>query len=127
MKRSRPVPEQRDVTALLLVAVKTDQPNIERRLRTILAASEPVEPDTEPVAWAKPINELVAADLDALASLVGWDAVSRLRVGDVAAGGFSTPLAGAASGDGAGPLAADRPHATDGSPCWCDPEREDYR
>lgn len=92
-------------TVLLIVAMKTDQPNIERRLRTILAASEPINLDTEPVAWAKPVDELVAADLDALASLVGWDAVSRLRVGD----GFSTPLAGAASGDGAGPPAAYNP------------------
>jgi hypothetical protein len=113
--------------ALLLVALKTDQPNIERRLKTILATDEPINPDTEPCVWAKPVVELVAADLDALSVLLGWEAVSRLRVGEVAAGGFSTPPAGAASGDGAGPLAVDRPHATDGSPCWCDPVRDDYR
>lgn len=70
---------------LLVVAVKTDQPNVARRLRAILAGAEPVEPDTEPVAWARNVDELVAADLDALASLVGWDAVARLRVGDVVA------------------------------------------
>lgn len=72
------------VDALLIVALKTDQPNIERRLRTILAATEPLEPDTEPVAWAKALDELVASDLDALAALVGWQAVERLRVGAVA-------------------------------------------
>lgn len=77
---------------LLLVALKTDQPNIERRLKTILAASEPFAPDTEPHAWAKPVNELVAADFDALSVLLGWDAVSRLRVGGVA-GGVSNSLA----------------------------------
>jgi hypothetical protein len=70
---------------LLVVALKTDQPNIERRLKTILAAGEPVDPlcHTEPVAWANSVDDLVAADLDALAALVGWDAVSRLRVGAV--------------------------------------------
>lgn len=70
---------------LLIVALKTDQPNIERRLKTILAAAEPVDPlcHTEPVAWANLVDDLVAADLDALAALVGWDAVSRLRVGAV--------------------------------------------
>jgi hypothetical protein len=70
--------------SLLVVALKTDQPNIRRRLETILAASEPVEPDTEPVAWAKSLDDLVASDLDALATLVGWRAVERLRVGAVA-------------------------------------------
>ena len=69
---------------LLVVALKTDQPNIEPRLRTILAAAEPVAPDTEPVAWAKPLGTLTASDLDALAALVGWRAVERLRVGAVA-------------------------------------------
>jgi hypothetical protein len=100
------------IDALLVVALKTDQPNIERRLRTILAAAEATQPDSETVVWARPVDELVAVDLDALAAIVGWDAVSRLRVGDVAAGGFPTPLAGAASGDGAGLPAADAPHIT---------------
>ena len=109
-----------DPTVLLVVALKTDQPNIERRLKTILAAAEPIAVDTEPVAWANDVNDLVAADLDALASLVGWDAVSRLRVGDVAAGGFFTPPAGAATGDGAGPLAADHPDTVGCPTCGSD-------
>ena len=75
---------------LLIVALKTDQPHIKRRLDAILAASEPVQPDTEPVAWAKPVDELIAADLDALAALTGWKAVERLRVGDVTAGALAT-------------------------------------
>jgi hypothetical protein len=84
---------------LLVVALKTDQPNIERRLKTILAGAEPINVDTEPVAWANDVNDLVAADLDALASLVGRDAVSRLRVGDVASGGSSSSPVEAGGGD----------------------------
>ena len=98
-------------SVLLLVALKTDQPNIERRLRTILAAAEPVNPDTEAVAWAKPVEELAAADLDALAVLVGWEAVSRLRVGDVVAGVSGSPESGVAATPPA--LATDEPNGGD--------------
>lgn len=72
--------------ALLIVALKTDQPNIERRLRTILAAAEPIDrdPDGNAIAVAIDLNELVADHADALATLAGWDAVSQLRVGQVA-------------------------------------------
>lgn len=75
--------------SLLIVAIKTDQPDIARRMTTILAAAQPVEGDTQPVAWAKAVDDLVAADLDALAALVGWEAVSRLRVGDVSVSGLA--------------------------------------
>lgn len=71
---------------LLIVVLKTDQPLIKRRLDMILAAAEPTQPDTEPCVWAKATHELVAADLDALAALIGWEAVERLRVGAASAG-----------------------------------------
>jgi len=96
---------------LLLVALKTDQANIQRRLTTILAAAEPAVVDSEAHVWAKPVGELVAADLDALAAIVGWDAVSRLRVGDVVAVGFQHPAGDAASGDAAGLSATNDPGA----------------
>ena len=71
--------------SLLIVAIKTDQRDIARRLKVILAVAEPQElrdpPETSPCAWAKTLDELTAADLDALAGLIGWDAVGRLNLG----------------------------------------------
>lgn len=73
---------------LLLVAVRVDHPpqEMRRRIQTILAAMATYEqpPDTEACVFAKPVDELVAADLDCLAHFMGWDAVRRLNVGDVA-------------------------------------------
>ena len=84
---------------LLLVALRTDQRDIARRARTILALAEPQEPHGgEASVWAKPVEELVAADLDALAYWIGWDAVSRLRVGQVAVGS-SGPAEGHPGGE----------------------------
>jgi hypothetical protein len=66
---------------LLLVALKTDQPDIARRIRLILAAAEPIVPDTEACVFAKDVDELVAADLDALAQFMDPDNIARLRIG----------------------------------------------
>jgi hypothetical protein len=68
---------------LLLVAIKTDQPNIQRRIQTILAASEPIEPDTQPCVYAKAVGELTDVDLDALAHFMEWRGVGGLRIGTV--------------------------------------------
>lgn len=71
---------------LLIVALRTDQPDVERRLRTIVAAAQPIDIQTEACAHAQPVSELTAGDLDRLAAIIGWDAVDRLNVGAVAAG-----------------------------------------
>ena len=70
---------------LLLVAIKTDQPNIANRLRTILASSQAFTPDSEAHAFAKPVDELTAHDHDALTALLGESAVEGLRIGSVVA------------------------------------------
>lgn len=86
-------------TVLLIVAFKTDQPNIKQHLHTILTQAAPTNQDTEPQVWAKPVEDLVADDHDALTALLGWDAVSRLRVGDVVASHLPRPLPGGDAGD----------------------------
>lgn len=68
---------------LLLVATQTDQPDIEARIRTILAASRPNYPDTAPVVFAKPIEELTATDHAALVTLFTEQCVQELRIGSV--------------------------------------------
>lgn len=67
---------------LLIVAIKTDQPNIKRRMETILAAAAPVQdpPNTEAQVYAKPVEELRAADLACLAHFVGGDGIDRLNI-----------------------------------------------
>jgi len=111
---------------LVVIALTTTnvQAAVEERLRSALLLGGP---SCEAQVYAKRVDELVAADLDALAvTLGGWQAVSRLRVGAVAAGGFGTPLAGAASGDGAGPLAADDPDTTGCPTCGGDGLDDDF-
>lgn len=70
---------------LLIVALRTDQPDIQRRIAVILNASRPSHdpPETDPVVYFKPEDELVAADLDHLAHFVGMAAVERIGVGRV--------------------------------------------
>lgn len=68
---------------LLLVAVRTDQHNIKRRMEMILAGADPSQPGSNAEVFAKPVDELVAQDLDRLAAIIGWPAVRRLNVGDV--------------------------------------------
>lgn len=71
---------------LLLVAIKTDQPNVKRRIETILAAAQPIQdpPNTEAQVWTREVEDgLVAADLDGLARYFGWNGIRRLNVGDV--------------------------------------------
>jgi hypothetical protein len=74
---------QEDV--LLLVAIKTDQPNIKRRLEMILAAAHPVQdpPDTTAQVYAKSVGELTANDWQALARWFGPAGVRDLNIGDV--------------------------------------------
>jgi hypothetical protein len=68
---------------LVLVALRTDDKHVQRRLETILsiAASYDEPPDTTPSVWAKPVGELVANDVDRLASFIGWSQVDDLNLG----------------------------------------------
>jgi hypothetical protein len=70
---------------LLVVAIRTDNEQVKRRMETILAAATTYEvpPDTEPASFAKPVTELTANDADHLAHFIGRDGFSRLNVGDV--------------------------------------------
>jgi hypothetical protein len=67
---------------LVVVALRTDDEHAQRRLSTILAAASSYEvpPDTEATVVARPVGELVASDLDRLASIIGWDCVHRLNL-----------------------------------------------
>lgn len=68
---------------LVVIALTTTnvQAAVEERLREALLLGGP---HAEAQVYAKRVDELVAADLVALAvTLGGWQAVSRLRVGDV--------------------------------------------
>lgn len=69
---------------LLIVGVRTDAPGIANRIQGALELARPVG-DTagQPFAWARPIDELTAADLDRLAGLVGWDVIERMNIGGV--------------------------------------------
>lgn len=71
--------------SLLIVAIKTDQLDIQRRMSLILAAAEPQHrpPDTQPCVFAKAVDELVADDFDRLAHFIGEANVRRLNIGDV--------------------------------------------
>lgn len=81
--------ENRDV--LLLVAVKTDQANIQRRMNTILAAAEPSydPPDTTAQVFARGVEELSANDLSRLVPFFGWYGVHALNVGVLASEGVA--------------------------------------
>lgn len=81
--------ENQDV--LLLVAVKTDQANIQRRLSTILAAAEPTQdpPDTVAQVDVTPVEKLSANDLSHLGHFFGWNGVHALNVGALASEGES--------------------------------------
>lgn len=65
---------------LLLVAVRTDQPEIHRRIQIILNACQPVEPRGAPVAWAKDVDELDDTDVGALRALLHEDDLRRLEI-----------------------------------------------
>jgi hypothetical protein len=80
--------------ALVIVALRTDDEHIKRRLDTILACAASYEnpPDTSPCVFAMPVGELVASDLDRLAEFIGWDGVRGLNLGaDVVSEGGTTP------------------------------------
>lgn len=66
---------------LLLVAIKTDQPDIARRITTILTASQPIEQTGDPCAWAKNVEELTADDRAALGALFHPADLERLNIG----------------------------------------------
>lgn len=79
---------------LLVLALKVDATRLEPTVKATLGAA--VDPlvrytDSEAHVYAKQVDDLVAADLDALAALIGWDAVQRLRVGDALKGGVGGP------------------------------------
>jgi hypothetical protein len=81
--------------ALVLVALRTDDEHIQRRLNAVLgvAATYDQPPNTEPHVYAKPVDDLVPADLDGLAAFIGWDGVRRLNLGaDVANGYLNTAV-----------------------------------
>lgn len=103
--------------ALVIVALTTHQSDVERRLR---AACELGGPQAEAQVSAKFVDELVAADLDALAALIGWDAVSRLRVGDVASGGLQSPVGVTGTGNGPDSPGAPCPNKTLVRYCECE-------
>jgi hypothetical protein len=67
---------------LLVVALKTDQVDIAKRLTEILGEAKPVEDlgATVPCAWAKPCNQVTALELAAIACLIGDEAAERLNV-----------------------------------------------
>lgn len=74
--------------ALVVVAIRTTDPHIRRRLETILAAAATYDepPNTEPCVFAKAVDELTASDADHLAYFIGWDGFRGLNVGDAVAG-----------------------------------------
>ena len=99
---------------LLVLALKVDATRLEPTVKATLGAA--VDPlvrytDSEAHVYAKQVDDLVAADLDALAALIGWDAVQRLRVGDVVAVDFHYPFGDAATRGGSGVGCHQRPKA----------------
>jgi hypothetical protein len=64
--------------AIVIVALKTDQPNIQRRLQLILAAAEPIDTRTEPQVFAKSFEDFSQGEQDALYGLFPTAAVHRL-------------------------------------------------
>jgi hypothetical protein len=81
-----------EMEALLLVAIKTDQPNIQRRLEIILAASAPVGEMPPAEVWAFELGHeepaphaLTANAYEALVALIGQDGVDRLQIGSLCA------------------------------------------
>lgn len=70
---------------LIVVAIRADHADVQRRLQLILAAATTYDrpPDTAACVFGKAVSELVASDLDHLAYFVGWECVRRLNVGDV--------------------------------------------
>lgn len=71
--------------SLVLIAFRSDIDHIKQRMEAILAAGSSMSADTQAVVHAKAVDELVANDLDRLASIVGWEGVRSLNVGDVVA------------------------------------------
>jgi hypothetical protein len=75
--------EPRSDNALVIVALRTTDRHIQRRLETALsiAATYDTPPNTAPCVFAKPVGELVASDLDRLAEFMGWPAIRDLNLG----------------------------------------------
>lgn len=73
---------------LLLVAVRTDSEQVQRRIETILAVASTYEtpPNTTASVYARPVTELTATDADHLAYFIGREGLRGLNVGDVVAG-----------------------------------------
>lgn len=65
---------------LVVVVVRTDQPNMVQRLRVIMAACEPVAqaPQHTAVVWGRPMGDVALADVAALAALLHPDDMARL-------------------------------------------------
>lgn len=73
------------MSTLLLVAIRTNDENIKRRMELVLAVADTFEADTCPSVYAKPVSDLVADDADHLAHFIGWDGLRGLNIGDVVA------------------------------------------
>lgn len=76
--------------AVLLVAVRTDQPDIERRLKLILAAAQPIEKPNQAEVRAFELGHesphpfaLTSNDFERLRDLFGEDAMERLELSPV--------------------------------------------
>ncbi len=84
---SPPTAGRETAHTLLVVAIRTDNAQIQRRMETILAAASTYEvpPDTTASVYAKPVGALTASDADHLAHFIGWDGFRGLNVGDVVA------------------------------------------
>lgn len=71
---------------LLLVAVRTDQPDIKRRIEMILAGAQSVAPLQPPAqVRAADVDELTANDLHRLAAVFGERAVRDLALNETPA------------------------------------------
>lgn len=76
--------------AILVVAIRTDQPDIERRLKLILAAAQPIESPNQAEVRAFELGHesphpfaLTANDFERLRDLLGEDATDRLGLSAV--------------------------------------------
>jgi hypothetical protein len=65
---------------LLVVALRTDGHDLQRRLGQVLAVAQPQVVRGQPLAWAKPVAELTEADALLLAGMFG-ETASVLGVG----------------------------------------------
>lgn len=72
-----------DEPTILIVAIRTDQPNIRRRIQLILAAAQPVGMTVHAEVFAKPWSEFNQGEDDALRGLFCRAAFRRL-LGDQA-------------------------------------------